>query len=306
MSGKTRLFIIFPLLILAIGFTINANGQELPLSIDAHTNKNFYEYGESVGVSGKIKNYDADIHSDIAVTYRVLDPSGKLVTQGETDPGQLGAFNFNFITRGIQFEPSGNYSIQIFFESVEDELPMFFTGGEQEIEDVTPPVILQHETIEVFAQGNDDVSMITFEVIVTDDVDESITPTCKPESGFLFGIGETIVKCTAKDSSGNFATPVSFSVIVNPPQTSIPSWVKIVAGFWCQDKIDDASFVEGIQYLIDSGIIVIPATSDNFNETQEVPQWVKNNACWWSESSITDLDFATGIAYLVREGIIVV
>ena len=111
MSGKTRLFIIFPFLILAIGFTINANGQELPLSIDAHTNKNFYEYGESVGVSGKIKNYDADIHSDIAVTYSVLDPQGELVTLGQTDPGLFGAFNFNFVARGIQFEPSGNYSI---------------------------------------------------------------------------------------------------------------------------------------------------------------------------------------------------
>ncbi len=305
MSGKTRFFIIFPLLILVIGFT-NVNAQELPLSIDAHTNKNFYEYGESVGISGKIKNYDADIHSDIAVTYRVLDPSGELVAQGEANPSQFGAFNFNFITRGTQFEPSGNYSIQIFFDSVEAELPMFFTGGETEAEDVTPPVILQPETIEVFAQGNDNVSMITFEVIVTDDVDELIHPTCKPESGFLFGIGKTIVKCTAKDSAGNFATPVSFTVKVNPPQTSIPSWVKNVAGFWCENKIDDASFVEGIQYLIDNGIIVIPLTTQDDSGSQEVPQWVKNNACWWSESSITDLDFATGIAYLVREGIIVV
>jgi hypothetical protein len=292
-------------LILVIVFT-NADAQELPLSIDANTNKNFYEYGDSVSVSGKIKNYDADIHSEMAVTYLVLDPTGELATLGQTDPSQFGAFNFNFLAKGIQFEPSGDYSIEITFDSVNTELPMFFTGGEPEIEDVTPPEILQHGTIEVFAEGNDDVTMVTFEVIVTDDFDESIIPTCKPESGFLFGIGETIVKCTAKDSSENFATPMSFSVIVNPPQISIPSWVKNVAEFWCQDKIDDASFVEGIQYLIDSGIIVIPATSERFGETQEVPQWVKNNACWWSDGSITDEDFAGGIEYLVREGIIAV
>ena len=293
-------------MILAVGFTFNANGQEAPLSIDAHTNKNFYFYGDSVGISGKIKNYDSEIHSDIAVTYRVLDPGGKLVTSGQTDPGLFGAFNFNFITKGNQFESSGNYSIQIIFDSVKAELPMFFTGGEPKVEDVTPPLIIQHETIEVYVQGSDDILVVTFEVIVTDDIDEMVKPTCKPESGFLFGIGETIVKCTAKDSSRNFATPMSFSVIVNPAQFSIPSWVKNVAGFWCQDKIDDASFVEGIQYLIDSGIIVIPATSESFNETQEVPQWVKNNACWWSDGSITDEDFASGIAYLVREGIILV
>ena len=297
--------IIFPLLVLAVGFT-NASAQELPLSIDAQTGKNFYFYGDSVGVSGKIKNYDADTHSDLAVTFRVLDPRGEPVSLGQTDPGQFGAFSFNFIAKGILFGASGDYTIQIFFDTVDSEVPMFFTGGEPKVEDVTRPVILQHETIEVYAQGSEDVSMVTFEVMVTDDVDQMVKATCKPESGFLFGIGETIVKCTAKDSSENFATPMSFSVIVNPAKISIPNWLKNVAEFWCQEKIDDASFVEGIQYLIDSGIIVIPATTERYGQTQGVPQWVKNNACWWSDGSITDFDFAGGIEYLVREGIIAV
>jgi hypothetical protein len=82
----------------------------------------------------------------------VLDPQGELVTLGQTDPGLFGAFNFNFVARGIQFEPSGNYLIQIFFDSVEAELPMFFTGGEPEVDDDTSPIILQHETIEVYTR----------------------------------------------------------------------------------------------------------------------------------------------------------
>ena len=108
----------------------------------------------------------------------------------------------------------------------------------------------------------------------------------------------------AKDSAGNFATAVSFTVTINPPETTIPSWVKNVAEFWCQDKIDDGSFVEAIQYLIDNGIIVVPATQESFGGSQEIPQWVKNNACWWSDGSITDLDFALGLEYLVKQGII--
>ena len=304
------LAIFFAILLTATGL-IQATAQEdteiqLPLSIDAHTNQNFYEYGESVGVSGKIKNYDADLHSGISVEYRVLNPSGDLVKSGQTDPGQFGAFSFNFITKGTSFETSGDYSIHITFDTVETELPMFFTGGVPMVEDVTPPEIVQHEDIVVLAETSGALTPVEFDVLVIDDMDESITPTCKPESGFLFGIGQTIIKCTAKDSAGNFATPMSFSIIVSPPLTSIPSWVKNVAGFWCQDQIDDASFVEGIQYLIDNGIIVVPAKSKIISDTQEVPQWVKNNACWWSEGSITDLDFASGIEYLVREGIIVV
>jgi hypothetical protein len=146
--------------------------------------------------------------------------------------------------------------------------------------------------------------MINFDVLVIDETDEIIRPSCKPSSGYLFGIGDTLVKCTAKDSAGNFAIPISFTVTVNPPETSIPSWVKNVAGFWCENKIDDASFVEGIQYLIDNDIIVIPSTTPNDSGSQEVPQWVKNNACWWSAGSITDEDFALGIEYLVSQGII--
>ena len=92
-------------------------------------------------------------------------------------------------------------------------------------------------------------------------------------------------------------------VIVNPPQAGIPDWVRNVASFWCEDKIDDAAFIEGIQYLIDNNIIIVSTTS-GYGSSQEIPNWVKNTACWWSEGLITSEDFTTGIEFLVSEGII--
>jgi len=89
-------------------------------------------------------------------------------------------------------------------------------------------------------------------------------------------------------------------VIVNP---GIPDWVRNVASFWCEDKIDDAAFIEGIQYLIDNNIIIVSTTS-GYGSSQEIPNWVKNTACWWSEGLITSEDFTTGIEFLVSEGII--
>lgn len=277
-----------------------------PLSIDASTSKNFYDYGESIGVNGKIKNYDQKIHSDLKVTYLVLDPSGEMLSTGETIPSEFGSFSFSFVARGYGYEQGGDFTIQISFGSADSELPVYLAAGEEDVIDTTSPIILQQEDIEVVAETNDSLTAVSFEIFATDNADKNIKPTCKPESGFLFGVGETIVKCTAKDSAGNFAIPISFSVIVSPPATAIPEWVKNIAQFWCQDQIDDASFVEGIQYLIDNSIILIPAVSESVSETQEVPQWVKNNACWWSEGTITDMDFALGIQYLVRQGIIVV
>ena len=301
---KAPLFVIFPFLIL-IGVSINANAQyDIPPTIDAYTNQSFYDYGQSVGVSGKIKNFDSSSHSNLILTYNVLDPNGVLVKSGQAKPGEFGAFNFNFIAKGDSFEPSGNYLIELFFDNAQSDLLMIFSGGKSQADDVVPPKILQPKDIVLTAETHDAVTMVAFEVLATDDIDENVKPTCKPDSGYLFGIGETIVKCTAKDSAGNFANPVTFKVIVNPPITSIPSWIKNVAEFWCQNQIDDASFVEAIQFLIDNKIILVPATTKGEAVEQEVPQWVKNNACWWSEDSITDLDFATGLEFLVKQGII--
>jgi len=170
--------------------------------------------------------------------------------------------------------------------------------------DITPPKILQPKDIVIDAENPEGTTRVTFDVLVIDDTDKIIQPTCNPRSGSSFTAGVYTVTCSARDSAGNYATPVSFTITVNPPETSIPSWVKNVAEFWCEDKIDDAAFIEGIQYLIDNGIIVVPSTSVSYSGSQEVPQWVKNNACWWSAGLITDKDFASGIEYLVRQGII--
>jgi len=40
-------------------------------------------------------------------------------------------------------------------------------------------------------------------------------------------------------------------------ETSIPGWIKNNAGWWATDQIDDSSFLQGIQYLVQKGIIVV-------------------------------------------------
>ena len=54
-------------------------------------------------------------------------------------------------------------------------------------------------------------------------------------------------------------------IIVIPPteqeasseSTSIPAWIKNNAGWWADGQIPDSAFVQGIQFLIKEGIIVI-------------------------------------------------
>ena len=53
--------------------------------------------------------------------------------------------------------------------------------------------------------------------------------------------------------------PASIST-VQAQDSEIPSWIKNNAGWWATDQIDDSSFLQGIQYLIKEGIMVIPPT----------------------------------------------
>ena len=90
-------------------------------------------------------------------------------------------------------------------------------------------------------------------------------------------------------------------------QTSIPAWIKNNAGWWATDQIDDSSFLKGIQYLIQEGIMIIPPTeTSELVSSQAVPAWIKNNAGWWATDQIDDSAFVQGIQYLIQEGIIVV
>jgi hypothetical protein len=85
---------------------------------------------------------------------------------------------------------------------------------------------------------------------------------------------------------------------------AIPSWVKNNAKWWSQGEVGDSEFTQGIQYLMEQGIVKIPQTSPSSNSPNGIPTWVKNNAKWWSEGSIDDSEFIKGIQYLVQTGII--
>jgi len=90
-------------------------------------------------------------------------------------------------------------------------------------------------------------------------------------------------------------------------QDVIPSWIKNNAGWWATDQIDDSSFLQGIQYLIKEGIMVIPPTeTSEATGSQQVPAWIKNNAGWWADGQIDDNSFVSGIQYLIKVGIIIV
>ena len=119
-----------------------------------------------------------------------------------------------------------------------------------------------------------------------------------------------IITLQFENLNGSKLADAVFPVVVDRigvEQIAIPDWIKNNAGWWATDQIDDSAFVQGIQYLIKEGIMIIPSTETSESMgSQVVPAWIKNNAGWWATDQIDDSAFLKGIQYLVQNGIIVI
>jgi len=141
---------------------------------------------------------------------------------------------------------------------------------------------------------------------------------------FFSFTGSTTIKVSEGDSVyakyGNLSDTTTIKVSSafktqnEEPPIIIPGWIKDIAGWWSDGLIEDETFVEGIQFLISEGVIIVPPievtnTGESTIEppsTLQIPEWIKNNAKWWSEGKISNEDFVNGIQYLVKNGVIIV
>ena len=104
--------------------------------------------------------------------------------------------------------------------------------------------------------------------------------------------------------SAMLVSAVSLAAAQNSTNISVPAWVKKNAKWWSEGSVGDKDFVQGIQYLIQKGIMKIPQTKSSDSKSEEkIPAWIKSNAGWWADGKISDGDFVSGIQYLISKGI---
>ncbi|MDL1912791.1 HYR domain-containing protein, partial [Chloroflexi bacterium CFX6] len=93
------------------------------------------------------------------------------------------------------------------------------------VTDTTPPVISPHEDMTIETSSGSGTVVVYSPPATTDVVDGAGIAVCTPASGSFFPVGITTVTCTATDSHGNSAAPVTFLVTVNyepNPATTLP------------------------------------------------------------------------------------
>lgn len=86
----------------------------------------------------------------------------------------------------------------------------------------------------------------------------------------------------------------------------VPNWIKNNAKWWSSGLISDTDFLNGIEFLINQDIILIPNMPESeSSQDKTVPSWIKNTAKWWADGQIDENEFLKGITFLVENGIIV-
>ena len=94
------------------------------------------------------------------------------------------------------------------------------TGDETMVQiDDVPPVMTMPETIEENSDTRDGVIVrYTGLVTASDNSGELPEIICEPKSGSIFKVGETLVKCTAMDSSGNVTIGEFLIIVTGTPE----------------------------------------------------------------------------------------
>jgi signal peptidase I len=123
------MFAILSISIMSYGFSSSAFGDSHNIPpISANPELPSYENGDRVFVDGSIRDFDPDTHSNTALTYRITDSIGNIVTIGQVLPNSDGTFSLNFVAGGSLFKESGDYVVELFFGAITGETTLLYTG----------------------------------------------------------------------------------------------------------------------------------------------------------------------------------
>jgi len=174
-------FAIFTLSLLSYGISGAAYAAVEPLSIT--TNKEFYGEGNTITISGFVKNFDAsDPQKKMDVTIVITAPNGNLVTVLQISPSSDGNYSDSF-TAGGMISAEGDYTVKAKWGAQSNQT-VFKYAGSSGAAPPPPPPPEQAEVIDEEPEVDEEPVM------------ESSQPVCGPGTVLKNNV------CVAEQQSG--------------------------------------------------------------------------------------------------------
>jgi len=129
---------IFALSLLSYGISGAAYAAVEPLSVT--TNKEFYGEGNTITISGFVKNFDtSDPQKSMDVTIMVLAPNGNLVTVAQVSPSSDGSYSTTMVAGGM-INVEGDYTVKAKWGAQSNQTEFKYGGssGAPVVEEETP------------------------------------------------------------------------------------------------------------------------------------------------------------------------
>ena len=82
--------------------------------------------------------------------------------------------------------------------------------------------------------------------------------------------------------------------------------MKNTAKWWSQGQVSDDDFINGVQYLIQKGVIQVSTSGPPIANNSTIPTWVKSNAGLWATDQVSSVEFVKGIQYMLQNKILTI
>jgi len=306
-------------------------------SIIVSTDKTHYLEGDTIYISGEVS--EVLFGSDVILM--VIAPNGNLISMDQLRVDSNKEFHTDLVTPNSLMKSSGTYTIHAIYDN--DYSPaqttftfdlLFESSNQSESESeialnfdfINPQkkIIQEHIDYEItVTQNGMDVFGPKFNHSPNGKVSIPLTFSDNQPYDVLIKVHKIMFKPVSTESlffsittdTENIQSKfilkkdlkISFAIDKDPSGDSnkISPWIKNTAEWWADGGIDDASFIQGMQYLIKEGIIDIPDTPiPKTWMDKNIPSWVKNNASWWADDLIPEDEFIKGIKFLIEKGVI--
>lgn len=182
--------------------------------------------------------------------------------------------------------------------------PVTPVSSDKELETIAKPILKLHSVTESLVQNKWNVGLL---ICAGDDSMDSTWIKISSDTTrqtYHVNLGLAPHACSTVDYVVEAKIPVSIQASFEDQQSqNIPSWIKKNARLWSTSQISDSDFIEGMRYLISTGIVDVPPTKQGLDSSQHIPSWIKNNAGQWADGWISDEDFLRGMQYLISNGI---